>query len=154
MTLRSVLGSQGEQSGSKVTIEVGNNGNEPGKITIGSADGSTDTSISGDSVTIGSATDDGGKPQGSADITIAGNRDPEGSNSTTTISGDKVTIGNGTGGVSLEGTNVVSDGDSDSDGINVAVGDDGKLNIKDSILDATGGLTDVGIWPKGPQQVT
>ena len=137
-------GSQGEQSGSKVTIEVGNNGNEPGKITIGSADGSTDTSISGDSVTIGSATDDGGKPQGSADITIAGNRDPEGSNSTTTISGDKVTIGNGTGGVSLEGTNVVSDGDSDSDGINVAVGDDGKLNIKDSILDATGGLTDAG----------
>lgn len=137
-------GSQGEQSGSKVTIEVGNNGNEPGKITIGSADGSTDTSISGDSVTIGSATDGGGKPQGSADITIAGNRDPEGSNSTTTISGDKVTIGNGTGGVSLEGTNVVSDGDSDSDGINVAVGDDGKLNIKDSILDATGGLTDAG----------
>lgn len=136
-------GSQGEQSGSKVTIEVGNNGDEPGKITIGSADGSTNTntSISGDSVTIGSATDEAGTLQGSADITIAGNRDPENSNnSTTTISGDNVTIGNGTGGVSLEGTNVVSDGDSASSGINVAVGGDGELNIKDSILDATGSL--------------
>jgi hypothetical protein len=136
-------GSQGEQSGSKVTIEVGNNGDEPGKITIGSADGSTNTntSISGDSVTIGSATDEDGTPQGSADITIAGNRNPENSNnSTTTISGDNVTIGNGTGGVSLEGTNVVSDGDSASSGINVAVGGDGELNIKDSILDATGSL--------------
>lgn len=134
-------GSQGEQSGSKVTIEVGNNGEEPGKITIGSADGLFDTSISGDSVTIGSATDEDGTPQGSADITIAGNRNPENSNnSTTTISGDNVTIGNGTGGVSLEGTNVVSDGDSASSGINVAVGGDGELNIKDSILDATGSL--------------
>lgn len=134
-------GAQGEQSGSKVTIEVGNNGEEPGKITIGSADGLFDTSISGDSVTIGSATDEDGTPQGSADITIAGNRNPENSNnSTTTISGDNVTIGNGTGGVSLEGTNVVSDGDSASSGINVAVGGDGELNIKDSILDATGSL--------------
>lgn len=134
-------GSQGEQSGSKVTIEVGNNGEEPGKITIGSADGLFDTSISGDSVTIGSATDEDGTPQGSADITIAGNRNPENSNnSTTTISGDNVTIGNGTGGVLLEGTNVVSDGDSASSGINVAVGGDGELNIKDSILDATGSL--------------
>lgn len=134
-------GSQGEQPGSNVTIEVGNNGEEPGKITIGSADGLFDTSISGDSVTIGSATDEDGTPQGSADITIAGNRNPENSNnSTTTISGDKVTIGNGTGDVSLEGTNVVSDGDSVSSGINVAVGGDGELNIKDSILDATGSL--------------
>lgn len=134
-------GSQGEQPGSNVTIEVGNNGEEPGKITIGSADGLFDTSISGDSVTIGSATDEDGTPQGSADITIAGNRNPENSNnSTTTISGDNVTIGNGTGGVSLEGTNVVSDGDSASSGINVAVGGDGELNIKDSILDATGSL--------------
>lgn len=134
-------GSQGGQSGSNVTIEVGNNGEEPGKITIGSAGGSTDTSISGGSVTIGSATDGGGNPQGSADITIAGNRNPENSNnSTTTISGDKVTIGNGTSDVSLEGTNVVSDGDSDSDGIHVAVGGNGKLNITDSILDATGSL--------------
>lgn len=134
-------GAQGEQSGSKVTIEVGNNGEAPGKITIGSADGLFDTSISGDSVTIGSATDEDGTPQGSADITIAGNRNPENSNnSTTTISGDNVTIGNGTGDVSLEGTNVVSDGDSVSSGINVAVGGDGELNIKDSILDATGSL--------------
>lgn len=134
-------GSQGEQFGNNVTIEVGNNGEEPGEITIGSADGLFDTSISGDSVTIGSATDEDGTPQGSADITIAGNRNPENSNnSTTTISGDKVTIGNGTGDVSLEGTNVVSDGDSVSSGINVAVGGDGELNIKDSILDATGSL--------------
>ena len=134
-------GSQGEQFGNNVTIEVGNNGEEPGEITIGSADGLFDTSISGDSVTIGSATDEDGTLQGSADITIAGNRNPENSNnSTTTISGDKVTIGNGTGDVSLEGTNVVSDGDSVSSGINVAVGGDGELNIKDSILDATGSL--------------
>lgn len=138
-------GSQGEQSGSNVTIEVGNNGDQPGKITIGSADGSIDTTISGGSVTIGSATDEAGTSLGSADITIAGNRDSEGSNdSTTTISGDNVTIGNGTGDVTLNGSDVVSNGSSDGDGINVAVGDDGELNIKDSILDATGGLTGAG----------
>lgn len=131
-------GSQGGQSGSNVTIQVGNNGKEPGKITIGSADGTTDTSISGDSVTIGAAND-----QSEAEITISGERDETG-DSTTDISGDKVVIGDSnTGKVDISGSQISSENGTDAS-VSIVVGDEGSLSISGSGLTSQGSVSVAG----------
>lgn len=131
-------GSQGGQSGSNVTIEVGNNGEEPGKITIGSAGGTTDTSISGGSVTIGAAND-----QSEAEITISGERDETG-DSTTDISGDKVVIGDSTTGkVDISGSQISSENGTDAS-VSIVVGDEGSLSISGSGLTSQGTVSVAG----------
>ncbi len=131
-------GSESGQTGSNVTIQVGNNGKEPGKITIGSVDGSTDTSISGDSVTIGAAND-----QSKAEITISGERDETG-DSTTDISGDKVVIGDSnTGKVDISGSQISSENGTDAS-VSIVVGDEGSLSISGSGLTSQGSVSVAG----------
>lgn len=141
------VGSVGQAGGT--SIEGGSiAGSGAGGVTIagGSSNGDNSGVVINES-TVSTGADGSVKIEAAADAPIQIGTEKEGDDidKDTQIIGGNITIGSSDGKNSNEITvNDAVIGTVSGGGINVAVGDDGKLNIKDSILDATGSLTGTG----------
>lgn len=137
------VGSVGQAGGTSI---VGGSiaGSGAGGVTIagGSSNGDNSGVVINES-TVSTDADGSVKIEAAADAPIQIGTEKEGDDidKDTQIIGGNITIGSSDGKNSNEITvNDAVIGTVSGGGINVAVGDDGKLNIKDSILDATGSL--------------